>query len=110
MAMEQAESERRAISRALSRRGTAAVRRLKYGVYTVASHSRPEAWHTVTVDGTGRYRCDCAAGLAGRPCWHQALIYVRKVEHGGGRVTGPASSGSPAAPARPGVGTLASAA
>jgi hypothetical protein len=102
MATDRAESERRAISRALARRGAAAVRRLKYGVYTVASHSRPGAWHTVTVDGAGRYRCDCAAGLAGRPCWHQALIYVLKVERGGGRVTGPAAaqSGCAAALAR----------
>lgn len=103
MATDRVESERRAISRALARRGAAAVRRLKYGVYAVASHSRPGAWHTVTVDGAGRgtpvYRCDCAAGLAGRPCWHQALIYVLKVEHGGGRVTGPAAARSGAAAA-----------
>jgi hypothetical protein len=83
---------RNAIARALARGGAAAVTRVRYGVYRVASHSRPGRFHTVTVGADGRYRCDCEAGLAGRPCWHAGAVYVAKVEHGGGRVTRPAAS------------------
>jgi hypothetical protein len=88
-------SERNAISRALARGGAAAVERVMYGRYRVASSSRAGRFHTVTVDGQGRgtpvYRCDCEAGLAGRVCWATAAVYIAKVERGGGRVTGPAS-------------------
>jgi len=87
--------ERNAIGRALARGGAAAVERVRYGRYRVASASRPGRAHAVTVDARGRYRCDCAAGLAGRPCWHAGAVYVAKVERGGGRVTGPASPASP---------------
>jgi hypothetical protein len=88
-------SERSAIGRALARGGAAAVERVTYGRYRVASSSRAGRFHTVTVDGQGRgtpvYRCDCEAGLAGRVCWATAAVYIAKVERGGGRVTGPAS-------------------
>jgi hypothetical protein len=85
-------SERSAISRALARGGAAAVARVRFGLYRVASASRPGVAHTVSVDAGGRYRCDCEAGLAGRACWHAAAVFVAKVEHasrGGARVTGP---------------------
>jgi hypothetical protein len=85
-------SERSAISRALARGGAAAVARVRYGLYRVASSSRPGLAHTVSVDGQGRYRCACEAGVAGRACWHAAAVFVAKVEHaskGGARVTGP---------------------
>jgi hypothetical protein len=86
------QAQRRAITRALARRrGAAVVERVWYGVYRVASNSRPGAWHTVSVDPDGRYRCDCEAAVARRACWHQALIFVLKTEAGGGRVTGPAA-------------------
>jgi hypothetical protein len=82
--------ECRAITKALLLGGAAAVRRLRYGVYVVASASRPGVAHTVTVDA-GAYRCDCEAGRHERACWHAAAVYVAKVEHAsGGRVTGPA--------------------
>jgi SWIM zinc finger len=90
--------ERSAISRALARGGAAAVRRVRYGLYRVTSSSRPGTVHTVSVDAAGRgtpvYRCDCEAGLAGRPCWHAGAVYIAKVEHASGaRVTGPATGG-----------------
>jgi hypothetical protein len=84
--------ERSAISRALARGGAAAVARARFGLYRVASASRPGTVHTVSVDARGRYRCDCEAGVAGKACWHAAAVYVAKVEHaskGGARVTGP---------------------
>jgi hypothetical protein len=72
------DGERRAITKALLLGGAAAVRRVRYGVYAVASASRPGVAHTVTV-AAGAYRCDCEAG-----------VFVAKVEHAGGaRVTGP---------------------
>jgi hypothetical protein len=89
------ERQRRAIARALALGGARLVKRLQYGLYSVASHSRPDRIHTVSVDRQGRYHCDCEAGLAGHPCHHQAAVYIAKVEHGGGRVTAPA----PPAPA-----------
>ena len=92
------EMRRRAIARALERGGAAAVVRVRYGLYRVASSSRPGVWHTVAVDARGAgapvYRCDCEAGLAGRACWHAGAVYVAKVEHGRG------PGGGPAAPAR----------
>jgi hypothetical protein len=84
-------SERKAIDRALARGGAAAVTRLRYGRYRVASHSREGRFHTVTVDDRGRYRCDCEAGIAGRVCWATGAVYIAKVEHSGARVTGPAA-------------------
>jgi hypothetical protein len=90
--------ERNAIGRALARGGAAAVERVRYGRYRVASASRPGLAHTVAVDAAGRYHCDCEAGLAGHPCWHAGAVYVAKVERGGGRVTGPASHTVPVSP------------
>jgi hypothetical protein len=110
MVMAKVSGERNAIARALARGGAAAVTRVRYGLYRVASSSRPGRFHTVTVDPGGRYRCDCEAGLAGRLCWHAGAVYMAKIQAGGGRVTGPASSGSPAAPERPGADALAPAA
>src|SRR3712207_3347643 len=84
------DGERRAITKALLLGGAAAVRRVRYGVYAVASASRSGVAHTVTVAG-GAYSCDCEAGRHERVCWHQAAVYVAKVEHASGsRVTGPA--------------------
>ena len=51
-------SERSAISRALARGGAAAVARVRYGLYRVASSSRPGLVHTVRVDASGSHRCD----------------------------------------------------
>jgi hypothetical protein len=83
-------SERNAISRALARGGAAAVERVRYGRYRVASASRPGTAHTVSVDDHGRYRCDCEAGVVERVCWHAAAVFIAKVERAsGGRVTGP---------------------
>jgi hypothetical protein len=98
---------RRAISRALARGGAAAVTRVRYGLYQVASSSRPGRFHTVAVDAGGRYRCDCEVE---RACWHAGAVFVAKVPAGGGRVIGLASPASRAAPARPGAGALARAA
>jgi hypothetical protein len=82
--------EHKAIDKALQLGGAAAVRRVRYGVYAVVSASRPGVTHTVTVDGAGAYACDCEAGRHERVCWHQASVYIAKVEHAGGaRVTGP---------------------
>ena len=82
--------ERNAISRALARGGAAAVARVRYGVYRVASASRLGTAHTVRVDAQGRYRCDCEAGVNEKPCWHAAAVFIAKIEHAGGaRVTGP---------------------
>jgi hypothetical protein len=86
---------RNAISRALARGGAAAVERVRYGLYRVASSSRPGRFHTVSVEGA-TYRCDCEAGLVGRPCWHTGAVYVAKVQAGGGRVTGPSRLVPPA--------------
>ena len=84
-------SARNAVQRALARGGAAAVARVRFGLYRVASTSRPGTHHTVSVDAAGRYRCDCEAGVAGRVCWHQAAVYIAKIEHSTrGRVTGPA--------------------
>jgi hypothetical protein len=91
-------SERGAIGRALARGGAAAVERVRYGLYRVASASRPGTAHTVSVDAAGRYHCDCEAGVAGRVCWHAAAVFVAKVEAQGVRVTGPAA---PAPAGRP---------
>jgi hypothetical protein len=107
VAMERAELERRAITRALAMGGASCVTRLKFGSYAVESASRPGTVHRVSVVGQ-TYLCSCEAGLAGRPCWHAGAVYVAKIQVGGGRVTGPASPGFPAASERP--GTLAPAA
>jgi hypothetical protein len=101
--------EQKAISKALALGGAAVVRRLRYGVYAVASASRPGVVHTVTVDAGGRYACDCEAGGRERVCWHQAAVYVAKVEHASGaRVTAPGRRS--AALVAPGAGALAPAA
>ena len=83
-------SERNAISRALARGGAAAVGRVRYGRYRVASASRPGTAHAVSVDDQGWYHCDCEAGVAARVCWHVAAVFIAKLEHvSGARVTGP---------------------
>ena len=89
-------SERRAITRALAHGGGAAVRRVRCDVYAVRSASRPGVVHTVTVDGTGAYGCDCEAGRHERVCWHQAAAYVARVEHAsGGHHPAPAGASAP---------------
>jgi hypothetical protein len=74
--------------------GAAAVARLAYGRYAVASATRPGRVYHVGVDGRGRYCCECEAALAGRPaCWHRAAVLIAKTEHasqGRARVTGAA--------------------
>jgi hypothetical protein len=85
------QAQRNAISRALARGGAAAVTRIRFGLYRVASNSREGRFHTVSVDGQGVYRCDCEAGIAARVCWAQAAVFIAKVEHASkGRVTAPA--------------------
>jgi len=91
-----AELRRNAINRALAHGGAAAVVRVRYGLYRVESASRPGTAHTVRVDDRGRWRCTCEAGVTGLPaCWHRAAVYIAKVEHGGGRVTGPSPAPVP---------------
>jgi len=88
---------KRAIVRALANGGAAAVTRIRFGLYSVGSSSRPGTRHTVRMDTQGRYRCTCEASRAGRPvCWHRANVYLAKVEHGGGRVADPAVAPAPA--------------
>jgi hypothetical protein len=84
------ELRRRAIARALANGGAETVERVRYGHYVVASASRPGTTHTVRVVGA-TWHCTCEAALAGRACWHRAAVLIAKVEHGGGRVTGPAA-------------------
>jgi hypothetical protein len=83
-------AQQRAVARALANGGAAAVTRLRFGLYEVASVSRPGTRHRVSVGADDAYRCSCEAGLAGRPCWHAAAVYVAKAEHQGVRVTSPA--------------------
>jgi hypothetical protein len=86
------EPARNAIRKALALRGVAAVRRVRHGRYEVESGTRAGHYHTVTHDGAGgRWACTCEAGRFGRPCWHQALVLVLKVEANGARVVAPAS-------------------
>ena len=61
-------SERNAISRALARGGAAAIKRVRYGLYRVASASRQGTAHAVSVDDQRWYHCDCEAGIAARVC------------------------------------------
>src|SRR5262245_17118801 len=83
------DGERRASTKALVLGGAAAVRRLRYGAYSVASASRPGVAHTITVDA-GAYACDCEAGRHAKPCWHAAAVFIARVESASGaRVTGP---------------------
>lgn len=86
-------AERKAINKALAMGGAAAVTRLAYGRYAVASATRPGTAHRVA-HPAGRpelLRCSCEAGVSGRVCWHVAATWIAKVEAGGGRVTGPAA-------------------
>src|SRR5215204_3304738 len=86
---------RNAVERALDRGGAAAVARVRFGLYLVASHSRSGVAHTVTVEG-GAYRCDCEAGRHGRVCWHAAATWLAKLEHNSRvRVTGPGTQPPP---------------
>ena len=83
------ELRQRAIARALANGGAAAVRRVRFGLYEVASASRPETQHRVRVIGANWF-CSCEAGLGGRPCWHAASVWLAKLEHNSKvRVTGP---------------------
>jgi hypothetical protein len=97
----------KAVSKALAMGGAAAVRRVRYGQYTLESATRRGTLYTVSQGAGGRLRCICAAGLAGRPCWHAAAVFIAKVEAKGARVTGPAGAVRPALanavafPARP---------
>jgi hypothetical protein len=85
--------QRNALQKAVALGGARLVRRVRYGLYRVPSASDGGREYTVTVDGRGRYGCDCPAGLAGNPCWHKASVYIAKVEHAsGGRVTAPAAT------------------
>ena len=85
-------AERNAITRALARGGARAVTRVRDGVYAVRSASRSGVAHTVTV-AAGAYRCTCEAGQHEQVCWHQAAVFVAKVEGAGGaRVTGAAAA------------------
>lgn len=54
--------------------------RLRLGLYEVPSQTRPGQAHRVTVSASGVYHCSCEAGVAGRPCVHQAAVYLRKLE------------------------------
>src|SRR4051794_30520623 len=109
MEMDVRTAQQRAIGRALANGGAAAVRRVRCGLYKVESSSRPGTVHTVSVEASGTYRCTCEAGVAERVCWHQAAVYIAKLEHAsGGRVTGP---GRPVAlQARPHAGAAFSSA
>jgi hypothetical protein len=90
-----AELQRRAVARALARGGAAAVREGRYaGIYHVASNTRSERQHTVSVDGE-TWRCDCEAGLAHRPCWAAAAVFLYRLRVAGVRVTGPAPAPAP---------------
>jgi hypothetical protein len=96
MATDMRQARQRAIARALANGGAAAVRRVRLGLYKVESSTRPGTVHTVSVDAGGAYHCSCEARVSGKACWHQASVYIAKVEHtSGGRVTAPA----PPAPA-----------
>lgn len=96
--MEQRVAVGRAINKALAMGGASTVERVRYGTYKVASRTREQLHHTVSVDARGTYHCTCEAGLQGRPCWHAAAVYIAKVEHAsGGRVAGPSTTtGEPA--------------
>lgn len=85
-----AELERRALRRALGLGLAGEVERVRYGWYRLPSTTRPGVFHTVRVVD-GAYTCDCEAGRAGRPCVHQAAVYIRKIEAGGGTVVAPAA-------------------
>jgi hypothetical protein len=84
-------AERNAITRALAHGGARAVTRVRDGVYAVRSASRTGVAHTVTAAGV--YWCTCEAGQHERVCWHQAAVFVARVEGAGGaRVTGAAAA------------------
>lgn len=89
--MEVRTAQRRAIQRAISLGLAGDVRRLSYGWYRVPSTTTPGQAYTVRVVD-GRFTCECSAGRSGRPCVHQAAVFIKKVEHAsGGRVAGPAT-------------------
>ena len=96
MTVEQA--RRRAIQRALGLGLAGDVQRVSYGWYRLPSTTRPGVFWTVRVSREGRWSCDCEAGRAGRPCVHQAAVYIRKAESGGATVVGPACHGTSASP------------
>lgn len=84
------ELRRRAIQRAIALGLAGDVQRVCRGWYRLPSTTRPEVFWTVRVSREGHWSCDCEAGRAGRPCVHQAAVYIRKVEAGGGTVVAPA--------------------
>jgi SWIM zinc finger len=82
MAMDRAEMQRRAISKAQRLGGPAKVVRLQHGVYKVPSSSEGGVWHVVTgtaFDGSD-HLCTCPAGELGRPCWHSAAVRLRRIQ------------------------------
>jgi hypothetical protein len=90
-------AQRNAVAKALTLAGAARVERRRFGFYTVESATRTGAAYAVTgtaPDGSD-LRCTCPASLAGRPCWHAALIWVLRLRSQGVRVTGPATEDSP---------------
>lgn len=95
VAMDAAELRQRAIGRAIALGVAGEVVRVRRGWYRVPSTTQPATVYTVRVVD-GRYTCDCPAGRSGRPCVHAAGVYIRKLESGGGRVTGPAQPQLPA--------------
>jgi hypothetical protein len=104
--MEPERAQRRAIARALANGGATTVTRLRYGLYAVASASRPGTAHRVSVDVQGRYACSCPAGLSGRPCWHAGAVFIARLEHDSGvRVVAGTSGPAPPPPRAPGVAT-----
>jgi hypothetical protein len=96
----------RAIQRAISLGLAGGVQRVRFGWYRLPSTTRPGVWWTVRVSADGRWSCDCEAGRAGRPCVHQAAVYIRKVQAGGGTVVAPAPAPTPAPPAASNVVAL----
>ena len=89
------ELQQRAINRAIALGVAGEIERVRLGWYRVPSTTQPGTVYTVRVVD-GRYTCDCPAGRSGRPCVHAAGVFIRKIEAGGGRVTGPAVPAVPA--------------
>lgn len=89
MAMDMRQARQRAIKRAIALGLAGEVIRVRCGWYQLPSTTRPgQVWTVRVVDG--RWSCDCEAGRNGRPCVHQAAVYIRKVEAGGATVVAPA--------------------
>lgn len=78
--MSPAERRQRALRKAFALGLQSDVARVRLGLYTVPSTTRPGTRHHVTVSSQGRYHCSCEAGVAGKPCIHAAAVYLRKLE------------------------------